>query len=281
MRPYQHSGRFTPIGLVLALGAVLVAAVPLGWVYTWLMMVTDHLKLRALETICFGALVGVVAGYALRAGKVRNNPLAAGVGALGGLVAHYVGWAFFIERMVALSGHTVRALDVGLNPAALWRVMVIFNQYGTWTEQNSSPTTGVMLWIIWAAEALMVIGIAAFVAYAIEDKAPFCETCGRWADTEKPMLFQATLAPSQFTSLLAAGDFDALGRIPRGTIKQPHYIVQVHRCSSCNNLNTVSVTLGGTRNNKQLLAKMLLQPDQADRLRGVASAAALAASAAK
>ena len=281
MQPYKHSGRFTPIGLVIALAAVAVAAFPLGWVYTWLMMVTDYIKLRALETLCFGALVGAVAGVALRAGKVRNNAVAAGVGGLGGLFAHYIGWAFFIEKMVALSGHTVRALDVGVNPAAMWRVIVIFNQYGTWTEQNSSPTTGVVLWIIWAAEALTVIATAAFVSYAIENKAPFCETCGRWAEGDKPMLFQTTLAPNQFTSLLTAGDFDALGRIPRGTIKQPHYIVETHRCSSCNNLNTVSVTLGGTRNNKRLLAKTLLQPDQADRLRALATAAPVATSAAK
>jgi hypothetical protein len=278
VQPYKHSGRFTPIGLVIALAAVLVAAVPLGWVYTWLMMVTDYIKLRALEAICFGAVVGVVAGYALRASKVRNNTLAAGIGAVGALLAHYVGWAFFIERMVALSGHTVRAIDVGLNPAAMWRVIVIFNQYGTWTEQNSSPTTGVVLWAIWAAEALTVIVVAAFVSYAISDNKPFCETCGRWAEAEKPLLFQAALVPNEFKSLLLAADAGALSRIPRATAKQPHYKVEMHHCSSCHNLNTVSVALGGTRNNKELLAKTLLQPDQADRLRGLGSAVAATAS---
>lgn len=276
MQPYKHSGRFTPIGLVLALAAALIAAAPLGWLYTWLMMVTTYQKLRALETIIFGALVGVAAGYGCVAGKVRNNAVAAGIGALGGIVGHYVGWAVFIQRMFALENKVISAVDLATHPAAMWHIAVIFNQYGTWTEENSSPTTGVMLWIIWAVEALTVIAMATFVAYAISDNRPFCETCGRWADSEPAQFFQMTVGKEQFKALLLSGDFATLAKIPRATAKFAHYKVEQHRCLSCNNLNTVSVAIGGTRQGGSVLAKSVLPPDQADRLRALAAGAAAA-----
>ena len=275
--PYKHSGRFTPIGLAIGIGAALVAAVPLGWLYTWLMMVTTYIKLRAIEAIAFGALVGVAAGYGLVAGKVRNNAIALGVGALGGTFAHYVGWAAFIQQMFAQAQKSVSALEVALNPAQMWRIVLVFNQYGTYAEEHSDPTTGVMLWIVWAAEALTVITMATVVAYAITDKAPFCETCDRWAKPEKPQFFQMTVGRDQFKAMVLDGKFDEIAKVPRATVKNPHFRIELHRCPGCNNLNTVSVAVGGTKQGAgSLLPKTLLPPDQAEKLRALASASPLA-----
>jgi hypothetical protein len=276
MQPYKHSGRFTPLGLVIALAAAVVAAFPLGWLYPWLMSVTTYVKLRMLETIAFGALVGLAAGYGLVAGKVRNHAIALLTGAVGGAVAHYVGWCFFAQHMVELGGEHISAWDLGTHPGTLWSLVQVFNQYGTWTEKNSTPTTGVVLWIFWSLEALTVVGMAAFVAYAIEDKAPFCETCEQWAKPAPPQYFQMSVARDQFKALLLGGNVEAIGRIPRATVKNPHYKLDLHQCPGCHNLNTVMVNVGGTRPAGSLVPKTLIEPDQAEKLRALASGPPLA-----
>ena len=274
--PYKHSGRFTPIGLAIGIAAGLLAGLPLGWGYTALMLVTTYIKLRMLETFGFGVLMGLAVGWALVAAKVRNNMVALTTGAFTGAVAHYIGWCFFIQRMAPTEGEGLVPLDLLTHPAGVFRVMALFNQYGTWTETNSSPTTGVMLWIIWGLEALTVIGMSAVIAWAIVDRKPFCETCNCWAVPDPPQFFQMTLGRDQFKSAIQAADTATLAKVPRATAKNPHFKVELHHCPGCNNLNTVSVAVGGTKQGGSVLPKTLLQPDQADRLRALASASPLA-----
>jgi len=43
-------------------------------------------------------------------------------------------------------------------PQALWDLVKLINQYGTWGTTKDSPTKGAELWAIWGLEAFVVAG---------------------------------------------------------------------------------------------------------------------------
>lgn len=179
---YRHSGKFNPLGPLLALVAAVAAGIPAGLLYSYLIKWIPFIYLNFFITLGYGFGFGFLTLMLLKVGKVRNGPVALLCGAAVGLIAWYLAWNGHV--------HTL-AKDVPwlLSPGAVWSVAKVLYAHGSWAIGFSShdPLTGIPLGIVWLLEGIMIVGISALTSYASVGSTPYCEQHHCWLDQEKTM----------------------------------------------------------------------------------------------
>src|SRR6185295_18185176 len=116
------------------------------------------------------------AGYALRWRKVWDEGVAVLVGFIAGLGAVYLSWAAWLYGHL---GGLVGLLDLASSPARLWHLLCEINTTGSWDIWGYNPT-GFALWLVWSAEAALIVGLSAFFSFhvVVEKGIVFCGRCG-------------------------------------------------------------------------------------------------------
>jgi hypothetical protein len=176
---YTPSGRFGAAGIPLGLFFGAAAGAALGMAHGYITQYNRYIYLNFIATFAVGLLIGAAVMAGVRMGKVRAPKLAAALGAAGGLVGLYCAWVAWIHVLLVRSGVPGWAVD----PASLWRAIVIVNANGAWSLGDLTPT-GASLWILWSLEAVIIVGIAAAVPWVWVGNNPFCEPCDAWAVKE-------------------------------------------------------------------------------------------------
>ena len=240
---YKHSGRFTLGGLLLGLLAGGASAPLLAYAYAHGLILIPDTHLAALATIAFGALVGLAVGGGLVWGKVRNQPVTWAAAGVLSTVALYLSWAMWVPTVLE-SEHLegVHWLALAQHPRALWHMISVINQYGTWSTDNGPATKGMELWVIWAAEAVGVIGSAVLVAYELMNYRPFCETCENWCSGSATLLLAVPQNVPQLKRQLEANDLRPLEALGPGLKGGSHLKIKSNSCDRCRQFDTISVT---------------------------------------
>lgn len=232
---YRHSGKIGAQSIPLIIFGPLIAAFPLGYVYAYLIHWIPFIYLNFFITVGYGFLFGLIAGFLLRMGRVRNNWLAA----LGGLYAGGVGLYF------NWNGHIHATFEKA--PAFAWPhqvlgAMAYLYEHGSWTLRGGYNVTGVMLAIVWLVEALMIVGLSIVVAYAMIGDTPFCERSGAWLDEKKQI---STLAPFTNPAHIAAfqaGDIEPLSQAqPKVPGTSAFGRVTIKYSAKCDDFCTVTI----------------------------------------
>jgi hypothetical protein len=199
---YRHSGKFGLHGLALAVIIPVAAGFPLGYVYAYLIRWIPFIYLNVFITAGYGFVCGFLAGWAMRFGKVRNNPLAALCGLLAGVVGLYFGW----------NGHIHACFDDApafCLPGGILTGMRFLYEHGSWTLKGET-VTGVVLGIVWAVEAIMIVGLSVLATWVMISGTPFCERSESWLDQEKKIsTMEAFTQPAQLEAF-KAGDLSPL-----------------------------------------------------------------------
>jgi hypothetical protein len=274
---YQHSGRFSIGGLVVGLVIGAAAGFLLAYAYGNGLILIPEAHLAAFATLAFGGFVGAATGYGLVWGQVRNTRLTVAVAAVTSTVALYLSWAIWIAAALKRGGgKPISWAKLTQHPAAIWSLMKWINHYGTWSLDNGSATTGWSLWLIWALEAVLVVGLAVAAGVAILRQRPFCETCGRWCP-QSVKLFLAPLPDVQPLKLqLETGDLRSLESLGPGQKAGDHLIVCLHGCDHCNQFHTLTVTQVSIRrrkfgnpnvSSKVIVRQLIVGPGEAQTLR--------------
>jgi hypothetical protein len=292
---YKHSGRFTTFGVLAGLFAGIAASLPLAWLYSYGIIQMPFIKLRALSTIVFGLAVGAAAGFGLVWGKVRNNWITALTGFLTSASALYLSWVFWILQLSVVGKYAVKDFDLLFQPMTVWEIMQRVRDIGTWGSSGSESTHGTELTVIWSIEALTVLGIGTAAAIGILRKRPFCENCDCWCNRSKKLVFFPSVFGQDLKQRLESKDLSFVGKLVPSSEKFAHIRFDLFSCSTCNMLNTISVTQVLVQpakskwnkakvERKELLTFLMLGPEEAALLRrvamGVSSAPAAAASSA-
>lgn len=278
---YKHSGKFAPLGIVSGIVAGLVAGLPLAYVYAWGSIKIDEQKLACFATIAYGALVGAAVAMGLKWGKVRNSIIGGVTAVLPAAVSLYWSWAFWAKNIFLIFAQ--KELDPFMlmaRPQALWDLIKLINQYGTWGMSKGDVTKGTALWVIWGLEASVVLGTAALAAVLVLEMKPFCENCKLWCSLAEK-LYLSPGDPSQITQSLAKRDFNFLQKLGPGTTKTGNFMTaQLHSCANCGELNTLTLQQTTTvRTSKwrkptittvSLTKKLLLSREEADTFRNTA-----------
>jgi hypothetical protein len=239
---YRHSDKFAPGGLVAGVAAGMAVGFPVAYIYAWGTIKIEEQKLAALATAAFGVAIGLAAAFAMRQGKVRNAKLAGAIAILPAAAALYWSWAFWVRNIVAIfQEDDLDPFALMKRPQALWNLMKLINEQGTWSGASGSPTKGTELWILWVAEAVGILACAALSANALIEWQPFCEKCQLWCSkTEKLSIASGDAA--YIKRSLVARDLSFLEKLGPGNAKTNFITAQLQSCPNCGDLNTLTLT---------------------------------------
>lgn len=242
---YKHSGAISIGGLLGGAILGLAAAAGLSIIYSYAIVWIPLIYVNFLLTAGYGIAIGVAVYYAARIGKVRNNAIVAVIGLLCGIVGVYYAWAF---DMVARNGDSFT-----MDPAEIWQYVLAFNEQGAWTIGRNAQqnVTGIFLWIVWFAEAAVIIGAASFMPYFLMSESVFCETCDVWAKNEEGVRKLALDRADEVTARVLAGDVAALRDIPMATDDKQCVRLDLQYCEHCGESNYLSVSRLVTTKNKK------------------------------
>ena len=70
---YKHSGRWSPVGLLMPLDVLGVLSIPFGFIYAYAMMWCPLIYINLLGTGFYGFALGWVGSKLVKTGKIRNN----------------------------------------------------------------------------------------------------------------------------------------------------------------------------------------------------------------
>ncbi|MBK7860993.1 MAG: hypothetical protein IPJ65_20785 [Archangiaceae bacterium] len=204
IRPYVPSGKSARLALPMLLGAVLGAGL-LGGVVEG--VVSRWFNLLLIFPLCLGLAVGGAAMWVVRQRKVRSPLPAAGLAALGALLAqvvvHEVG---YLSTRAEIAENLERAPEMSelvatRGMSAVVDMVLVGEQSGPpfiayldrsaangititnhGSSSSSSPTlTGAGVVVLWALEFLVAIATAVVITWK-QARAPFCEACDGWYD---------------------------------------------------------------------------------------------------
>jgi hypothetical protein len=245
---YRHSGKFSPAGLFWMPLYGMIAAVFFGFIYAYVIHYILYIPLIRwfgfFMPVFFGVIVGALTGQGGKVGRVRNTAVAFASGLLAGLLAVYAGWVFWIFSLT--DPHLLP-----LNPLQLLGGLLAVSEKGTWGYGGLAPT-GIVLWIFWLIEALLIAGGSAFMARLFLQGVPFCELCGRWVATEVKVGPLAPLAdPAAAKAELEGGRFTVLtGLRKTGAEAAEFTALKLMQCEGCRQFHLLTVKKGGTMKDK-------------------------------
>src|SRR5258706_6562021 len=239
---YTHSGKFTLRGILFGvfIGAA-AAAVP-AFVYGFLVQYNPFIYINALGTFFFAATMGTIAGKFLRNGNVRNNAIAILIGLVVGTVGLYVSWAVWV---FALAHRADPPVDVGLvallaKPQALWGLIVKINEAGAWTLAGST-VSGVVLWIIWLIEAIVILGVTAALARSGINEQAFCERCEWWCETTKNVVRTKSAEANEIRQQLTNHNFQFLEKLGGVDQNPPQWLrIDLYSGGQCHLTNALT-----------------------------------------
>lgn len=279
-RYYKHSGKAPLVSLLLGLVVGTLTASLVGGIYSYVIL---YLPIAGFITFIlsagYGALCGFVTAYVMKRGRVRNYGLSLGVVLLGQLLGFYVAWAVWVYALISKAepeaGFSLLAV---MNPLLLWKAITVINASGAWTMSGSTPT-GLVLWGLWAFEAVLVFGGAWVVAASVFSGEVFCERCDRWCDHEPCVL---VLPPADHSEVKRAFEERRFESLTLGTATSDQFIaVSVRSCGACGELQTLTLTQLTTTINKEgkeetarteILAGLLMEAAEVAALREMGKA---------
>jgi hypothetical protein len=237
---YCRSGRFELDAPFAALTAGAVAALALSWLYAYALLYLPLIgTFTLLLTLGLGFGAGAVTAVVLRARRCRSLRVGWAVGALIGLLTLWLSWVTYTVARVDAAAGEASFLSALLHPRALWACIAELNAAGAWSFLGVTPKGG-LLWALWGAEAVLIVGVAAATCAASVAQ-PFCEGCGTWCEERRGVARSADGDEAALREALGKKRFAAvwaLGPTVRGSA---FYRYDVFECTACGETNTLSV----------------------------------------
>jgi hypothetical protein len=283
---YKHSGKYAPGGLLMGLVGGIIAGAILAAAYAYLEL---YIPLAGVITFIltagFGGLLGFAVGALMKRGNVRSAPATLLVSLIVAAVSFYISWGVWLYA--ALKRAEVEQADVLailLNPGVMWELAGEINKVGAWTIKSWTPTGGV-LWTFWGLEALIIFAMTLLVAKVVIEGDPFCEHCGKWCEESQGVLRVPMADPDEMKQRMEMKDFSYLEKLAAGKAEAGASMsLDIHTCPGCRNTNTLTVKSttvtvdkkgNESKDEKEVLAKLVLTPTDAETIRSLGQKFAL------
>jgi hypothetical protein len=275
---YKPSGEVTVAGLSAGLFGGLFVGFVLAFIYAYLLAYIPFIYLNVICTVGYTFALGCVVGWLLKSGKMRNPVVGVFVTTVVSLFAYYVCWAVWLAAMLARGDVDASAFSLATQPGTLLGLILLVNEHGAWSI-GKSPVTGIILWVIWGVEGLIVLVGPPIIARGVLTSEPFCEFCGEWCDEDKGLVSLAQAEQASLRRTFESKEFERLksvGAKDGGAVDW--YRLDLHHCKSCDRTNTLTVksekiTFDSKGNSKlqssDLITKLRLAPAEVEDLRRV------------
>jgi hypothetical protein len=237
---YAPSGRVHPLAILLS-AALLIPACLVAWPYQWNHEFLAGYRGRAVILAgCFAPLLGALAGGLTRIAVVRGhcrNPKAGlGIGwMLGGaavLASHYVAW----QEAAAGDPNFTPAQYLAAATTAGW----------TLTPFGMPDLSGLTVYLIWALEAGIVLGLAGWLGCKAAAE-PYCESCRRWANRRLGRATIRSPGSAGLEQIRSAASVETLLHVPPpgpdagGELGKDELVYTLRGCNRCSATGTLTV----------------------------------------
>lgn len=237
---YELSGKQ---GGIFTLGFAI--ALPIGFLlsllYSYISVYNPVIYLALIVWVGYAGGIAALVAMAANFAKCRDATAAKIMGAVLGVVLLYTSWATFVHAFLGMNdGLTSPGLFALLfKPAAVFGVAGEIRAIG-WYEVFGMRPTGVFLTLIWAVEALGIVGGGILGgAMALHEKV-FCESCQLWAKDMENKLALSFPADDSILQRSLKGEIELLLELP---IAQEHESPQLHMnlksCQGCRRTATL------------------------------------------
>jgi len=239
---YRHSGGVGALGVPLMCVVGGVGAIVLGIVYSYGLAWIPIIYVSFILTAGFGALLGLMVGAAGKAGKVRNPFIVGVFGLLFAAFGLYIAWAF--DGMARFGAPDIPGPI--FSPTILSEYISVFYNEGFWgMGRGNNTVSGIFLGVIWAVEALVVLGLGWLLAHGYTSSLPFCESCSRWTDKVEGL---CQVLPREGDTMaleqLCDGQVSALREFAQSPPDAGAYFrIDTAMCPDCNDCNCMTVNL--------------------------------------
>ncbi|MBI4747144.1 MAG: hypothetical protein HY774_01535 [Acidobacteria bacterium] len=238
---YHSSGKASFSGVALSLMGGATAGFVLAAIYAYFIIFVPFIYVRILGTVGLGFGVGWATAYALSLGKIRNMKVAYSLIGAVSLITLYSAWVMWIYGLLDREGEMVSFWAVALQPWVVWDIMRSLNTTGVWSLKGTE-VSGVVLWVVWAIEALIILGFIFVNGVKVIDGVPFCETCLTWSLRDPAVLELSGLGNPELLSRVRAKDYAFLRAAPRRRGDDVSWVrFDVFRCEHCSQLNVLKV----------------------------------------
>jgi len=190
---YKPSGK-TPIkGILISVVMAFVVTVVLSIIYIALHWFIPFIYLNLFIAAGLGFGVGGGVFIAIGLGKIRNTKYECVLAILCGLLAWYCQWALFVSLVSEAEGSMGGGMWVRssfnltgfwyilTHPEILFQAMLSLNDVGTFMLKHNT-VSGTLLWLVWAIEALIIIGAPVLFSLSGRSTSPFSELNDQWME---------------------------------------------------------------------------------------------------
>ena len=155
---YLHSGRWSPLGLLMPLVVMGVLTAVTGLLYSILIHWNPFIYVSFLATFVYCFSIGWLSSKLVKIGRVRQRRLSFVIGLLCGAWALYAAWV--AHSFVLTDYHEFLFL-----PPDLINFIIMLSEFGSWGF-GETPVTGILLVIVWLIEAGFFLLLPALIVFA-------------------------------------------------------------------------------------------------------------------
>jgi len=229
---YESSGRSGHAWIIIPLLGLPIIAL-LSLIYSYIVVyspIGGVLTIFIMAGYIFG--VGLTVSILGKWAKCRNVMTMRVLGLGCGAVGLWLSWVFVVYALINRSaGEHVGVMDLMLQPEAMWVIIGEVASTGWYTIKNLTPS-GLVLWSLWAIEAVAVIGGAIFLATSGITQEMFCETCDAWCPVKETKYLQIDQQLSR--AKLEGIDIMGLFTLPSSDAKiMPSIRTELVECLAC------------------------------------------------
>jgi len=243
-RLHQPSGSLGSAAFVAPAISIVLAAI-LAIVYAYVLVyipIGGYVSLFIVIGYAFA--LGMSVAWACKLSKCRSPKFVGTLGLIIGLLGFYLSWAAFeyvlFQRWDEAGEASLTALM--LSPRAIWGLASAINEEGWYSIRDWTPS-GIVLWLFWAIEAVIVVLGSMLIASGSAEDDVFCENCDAWCDRE-PTKDSNRLQLPDPTALgrMKAGDINTLSQLAAAVDADQNYLrVRSWACGNCRRTAVIQV----------------------------------------
>ncbi|WP_113651236.1 hypothetical protein [Pedobacter namyangjuensis] len=194
---YVPSGIASPSGILKTILFGILASFILPIVYILLVKLVPNIWFIAICAMLFGMGLGYFIDLGVKVGKIRNFKIGIAIAIFCGLLAFYNQWVLFDALMYSAKGFTfnLTGADIKIllrdffflftHPGILFQEIQNLNAVGTFRIESSGNVSGLLLWVIWFGELVVILLSVALTVANGYLTTPFSEQNDMWMERRK------------------------------------------------------------------------------------------------
>lgn len=194
---YTPQGYASPSAILITVLIGILSSIVLPIIYIILGRLIPNIWFMAIIAFLLGMGLGFCIDLGVKIGKLRNKKIVVIIAVFCALFAFYVQWVFFDTLIYSNKGFTfdLDAADLKVllddffflftHPNVLFQEIVNLNEIGSFRIESSGTISGLLLWIIWAGEFIVIIGAIIFAVLNGQVIKPYSEINDHWMSRRK------------------------------------------------------------------------------------------------